>query len=104
MCSNKAGLRNLIRIFVLFFLLCAVTGLIVLFVYFGEGLNKKVGQNEYAVVQNKYSTKLKGPMDQGVQAALERLLALHAIVVFLTFAAESRRATPVVTIAVGACI
>jgi regulator of protease activity HflC (stomatin/prohibitin superfamily) len=39
--------------------------LIIICVWFGEGFNKKVYQNEYAVVQNKYTTNIKGPMDQG---------------------------------------
>jgi len=46
-------------------ILAAALGLITFFVYLGYGVNKKVYQNEYAVVRNKFSTKLKGPLVQG---------------------------------------
>lgn len=42
-----------------------LVGFATLFVYFGYGLNKKVYQNEYAIVENSFSMKLRGPLDQG---------------------------------------
>lgn len=42
-----------------------LVGFVTLLTYFGYGLNKKVYQNEYAVVENSYSMKLRGPLEQG---------------------------------------
>jgi len=43
-----------------------LTSVVTFIVYLVYGVNKRVGQNEYAVVRNKYTTGLYGPMDQGV--------------------------------------
>jgi regulator of protease activity HflC (stomatin/prohibitin superfamily) len=69
-------------------ILIGLAGLITFFVYLGNGVNKRVAQNEYAVVKNKYSTRLNGPMEQGVYNNLtigDEMFKYTATMQFLDF-------------------
>lgn len=68
--------------------LLILAGIITFIVYLSYGVNKRVGQSEYAVVKNKYSTKLHGPMEQGVYNNLtigDSLYKYTATMQFLDF-------------------
>ena len=41
-------------------------GVIILIAFLATSTNKKVKQNEFAVVYNEYTTKVKDVLDQGV--------------------------------------
>ena len=41
-------------------------GFVTFIIYLAIGVNRRVTQNEYAVIRNKYTTQLYGPMEQGV--------------------------------------
>lgn len=69
MCNN--GCRKIVKFY--FAVLCQVAtllGVATFITYLAYGVNKKVYQNEYAVVQNKFTTKVWGPLDQGTYNSL----------------------------------
>jgi regulator of protease activity HflC (stomatin/prohibitin superfamily) len=63
---DKKCLNYTKKYFTILGILLATLGVITFIVYLAHGVNKRVEQSKYAVVKNKYTTKLSGPMEQGV--------------------------------------
>jgi regulator of protease activity HflC (stomatin/prohibitin superfamily) len=76
------------RYFCFLGILVAIIGVLTFIVYLSYGVNKRVGQSEYGVVRNKYTTKLHGPMEQGLYNNLtigDTLYKYTATMQFLDF-------------------
>jgi regulator of protease activity HflC (stomatin/prohibitin superfamily) len=58
--------RVLYKYFICLSGLIGIASIITFIIYLTYGVNIKVKQNEYGVVHSKFSTKLHGPMEQGV--------------------------------------
>ena len=64
-----------------------------LFTYFGYAINKKVYQNEYAVVENSYSMKLRGPLEQGTYNDLtigDKMIKYRSTIQFIEYGHPNR--------------
>lgn len=62
----RPTVRNFVRICKMLLIPMLIASFIIFCVFLGFAVNRRVYQNEYGIIKNSISTKLKGPFTQGV--------------------------------------